>query len=165
LEEGCTPARRDVPHFLLSVFHSGISLGEACKIVFFRDSEEIEHKIPQSSPKVFHRSEGLLACEYIGMETTNAKIKEAFLGYEGHGILTIDFVLDYGGSQQGFGGYQLSNPYDLHRWITELMKTVGVESWNELKNKYVRVEREAGWNGKITRIGNLLEDKWFNPKP
>lgn len=97
------------------------------------------------------------------MEIKNAKIDSTMLGYEGHGILTVEITLDYGGSMQGFGGYQLSDPHDFHRWITELIKVVGVELWENLKGKYIRVECESGWNGKIIRIGNLLEDKWFKP--
>lgn len=43
------------------------------------------------------------------------------------------------------------------------MKTLEVESWEELKGQYVRVEFE-GWDGKILRIGHLMKDKWFSFK-
>ena len=43
------------------------------------------------------------------------------------------------------------------------MKTLEVESWEELKGKYVRVEIE-GWGGKILRIWHLMKDKWFSFK-
>ena len=43
------------------------------------------------------------------------------------------------------------------------MKTLEVESWEELKNKYVRVEIE-GYCGKILRIGHLMKNKWFSFK-
>jgi hypothetical protein len=43
------------------------------------------------------------------------------------------------------------------------MKTLEVESWEELKGQYVRVEFEDG-GGKILRIGHLMKDKWFSFK-
>lgn len=41
------------------------------------------------------------------VETKNAKITGTMLGIEDHGILTAMLYLDYGGTAQGFGGYQL----------------------------------------------------------
>ena len=41
------------------------------------------------------------------------------------------------------------------------MKTLEVESWEDLKGTYVRVESE-GWGGKIIRIGHLMKDNWFS---
>lgn len=99
------------------------------------------------------------------METINAKIESVSLGYENHGLLTISIVLDYGGSSQGFGGYNMShNGEYLMKWVRGILDTVGVESWEKLKGKMIRVQRADGWNGKIIAIGNILEDKWFNPK-
>lgn len=43
------------------------------------------------------------------------------------------------------------------------MKTLEVESWEELKGQYVRVEFEDG-GGKILRIGHLMKNKWFSFK-
>ena len=43
------------------------------------------------------------------------------------------------------------------------MKTLEVESWEELKGKYVRVEIEK-WGGKIVKIGHLMKNKWFSFK-
>lgn len=96
------------------------------------------------------------------------------LGYEDHGILTCYLHLDYGGSGQGFGGYSLDEPIKdeegkflgrvptdaTGKWVKEILNVVGVEKWEDLKGKYIRVE--ADFN-KIHRIGNLLEDKWFAP--
>ena len=42
-------------------------------------------------------------------EIKNAIITGTYLGIEDHGILTFWLYLDYGGSGQGFGGYQLDN--------------------------------------------------------
>lgn len=95
------------------------------------------------------------------------------LGYEDHGIMTIYLTLDYGGTMQGFGGYALDvySEEDKERlpskalgeWVMNLLDIVGVNKYEDLKGKYIRVELEEGWNGKILGIGNLLEDKWFRP--
>lgn len=99
------------------------------------------------------------------METKNAKIESAMLGFEGHGILTCMLYLDYdgGGSSKAFGGYNLNSGAELLRWVKGVLKVVGVENWEDLKGKVIRVQREDTWNGKIVKIGNLLEDKWFSP--
>lgn len=85
------------------------------------------------------------------------------LGFEGHGLLTCFLHLDLGGSNIGFGGYCIDGEY-ASKWIKEILNIAGVEKWEDLEGKYIRVEKESGWNGKLVRIGHLLEDKWFNPK-
>ena len=95
------------------------------------------------------------------METKNAKIVSTFLGYEGHGILSCYLTLDYGGSGQSFGGYELKYPAYGIDFIDKILKTVGVESWEDLAGKCIRVKSEYT---KIHSIGNLIEDKWFNPE-
>jgi len=111
----------------------------------------------------------------------NAKIESTILGYEDHGILTCYLMLDYGGTQQGFGGYGLDGPPPEdkkgHRsgertphivagfWIQKILNIVGVEKWEDLKGKYIRVAKEDdNWNAAISGIGNILQDKWFYPK-
>ena len=95
------------------------------------------------------------------MQIVNAKIVGTMLGLEDHGIFTYMIDLDYGGSSgQGFGGYSLGGEYT-NKVILGIMKTVGVETWEKLRGNYVRVE--IGDDGRIRRIGNLLEDIWFNP--
>ena len=105
------------------------------------------------------------------METKNAKITSTMLGYEDHGILSCMLYLSYGGSGQGFGGYCLDS-YDKEKekriatihcgvWIAEILKIVGVEKWEDLKGQHIRVRSE---HGKVHSIGNLLEDRWFNPE-
>ena len=41
------------------------------------------------------------------------------------------------------------------------MDVVGVSRFSEMKNKYIRVETE-GWGDTIHKIGNIIEDKWFD---
>ena len=101
----------------------------------------------------------------------NAKITSTKLGQE-HGCLTADIFVEGNGWGCAFGGYCLDHwcadvgehsSSDGYGAITELMKTLEVESWEELTGKYVRVESE-GWGGKILRIGHLMKDKWFSFK-
>jgi len=86
--------------------------------------------------------------------------------------LTMWVHLDYGGSGQGFGGYMLysrdswekdteNNKNYTGHFISRVMEVVGVDSFQKLKGKAVRVK--AG-HGSVDAIGNYLEDKWFIPK-
>ena len=104
-------------------------------------------------------------------EILNAKITNTKLG-EDHGCLTANLFLEGDGWGCTFGGYCLDNSYsdvgkyhspDGYGAIIELMKTLEVESWEELNGKYVRVEIE-GWGGNIIKIGHLLKNKWFSWK-
>lgn len=97
----------------------------------------------------------------------NAKIKNTMLGYEDHGILTCYLRLEQEGSSQVFGGYRLDAPKDKQSelgsfWIKRILKTVGVRKWEELKDKYVRVDGED--YGEIRGIGHIIDDNWFYPK-
>ena len=104
-------------------------------------------------------------------EILNAKITNTKLG-EDHGCLTANLFLEGDGWGCTFGGYCLDhwfsdvgkyNSSDGYGAIIELMKTLEVESWEELNGKYVRVEIE-GWGGNIIKIGHLLKNKWFSWK-
>jgi len=104
------------------------------------------------------------------MEIKNARIESVSLGYEDHGILTCMLHLDYGGSGQGFGGYVLDyynkdieervgTAYGME-FIILILKTVGVEKWEDLVGKNIRVKAE---DTKIIAIGHILKDNWFEP--
>lgn len=41
------------------------------------------------------------------------------------------------------------------------MEVVGVRSWEDLKGKYIRYG-DNGLNSRVTKIGNILEDKWID---
>ena len=99
----------------------------------------------------------------------NAKITSTKLGEE-HGCLTADIVVEGENWGCAFGGFCLDHWFaeigehsstDGYGAIIELMKTLDVESWEQLKGQYVRVECE-GWGGKILKIGHLIKDKWFS---
>ena len=93
------------------------------------------------------------------METKNAKIVSTFLGWESHGIFTFSLGLDYGGIAQHFGNYDLNYGKYGMKVIEKILKTVGVNSWEELTGKHIRVIAE---HTEIQKIGNILENNWFS---
>ena len=104
-------------------------------------------------------------------EIKNAKITSTMLGIEDHGHFTFMLNLDYGDSRQGAGGYPLDaysatqkkrigTAYGMDL-IAAVMKTVGVDTWEDLKGKLIRVRL---YNGTIRAIGNLLGDEWLDFK-
>ena len=106
-------------------------------------------------------------------EILNAKITDTKLGEE-HGCLTAKLFLEGDGWGCGFGGYCLDYWFarpgrkageykssDGYGAIIELMKALGVDSWERLKGQLVRVETQ-GWGGHIVRIGHIMKDQWFS---
>jgi len=94
------------------------------------------------------------------------------LGYEDHGILTCWLSLVSDGLRQGFGGYYLDDydavgnkriaSFQCGFFIQRILETVGVEKWEDLVDKFVRVDGEKF--GDIYGIGHITENKWFYPK-
>lgn len=105
------------------------------------------------------------------MEIRNAKITSTMLGREDHGILTFMIFVEFYGAGCGIGGYALDQ-YDRAtenrvfsakglEAISKILETVGVDQWEELKGKYIRV-KDNGVGSTVDEIGNLMEEKWFN---
>lgn len=105
------------------------------------------------------------------MEIKNAQITGTMLGREDHGILTFFIFVKFDGCECGVGGYALDS-YDRAikgrvyspksiEVISKVLETVGVDEWEQLKGKYIRIKDE-GRGSTINEIGNLMEDKWFN---
>ena len=98
----------------------------------------------------------------------NAIITDTYLGVE-RGYLTAR--IDLNGSRWccSFGDYVLGqwddaseNSSGYAAWaISELLKTIGVKSWEQLPDTYVRV-KHSGLGGRIVAIGNIMHDKWFS---
>jgi len=104
------------------------------------------------------------------MEIRNAQITETMLGREDHGILTFYICVRFGGSQCGLGGYALdcadregNRVFSAKSMeaISRILETVGVDRWENLKGKYIRI-KDQGWGSRVDEIGNLMEEKWFN---
>lgn len=93
-------------------------------------------------------------------EIRNAKIVGTMLGFEDHGIMTCMIDTRSGSLGQGFGGYCLGGKWGIE-FIKALLKTLDVETWEQLKGTHCRLEAD---NGKIYRIGHIIENKWFDPK-
>lgn len=100
----------------------------------------------------------------------NAVIESASLGFGDRGFLDAWLTLDYSGSGQGFGGYTLYLPegFSHHNlmspaghFLFRVMQIAGVESWDKLKGRSIRVR--ATHNG-VEAIGHIVKDDWFCPK-
>jgi len=107
------------------------------------------------------------------MKIENAIITDTMLGREDHGILTFMLYVDLEAGSCGIGGYALDY-YDIQtkkrcysaksaEAVSKVLDIVGVNTWENLKGKYIRVKTN-GWGEPIYEIGNILEDKWFNLK-
>jgi hypothetical protein len=103
-------------------------------------------------------------------EIKNAIIESATLSTSDHGLLTAWLTLNYGGSSQGFGGYSLYLPKSFAHhnimspaghFIFRVMEIAGVEKWENLKGKTVRVDcKHSG----VLGLGHIVKDDWFYPE-
>lgn len=102
-------------------------------------------------------------------EIKNAVIKSASLGFGDRGFLDAWLDLDYGGMCQGFGGYTLYLPkswthHSLNspagHFIFRVMEIAGVERWDKLAGKTIRVKAT---HGGVEAIGHIVKDDWFCP--
>jgi len=106
-------------------------------------------------------------------EIRNAKITDTTITMEDHGCLTFWITLDGGGWGVSIGGYVIGHGYlgasefdgcgDGLEAMMRIMDTVGVEKWEDLEGKYVRVKTE-GYGCTVHTIGNVLKNKWFDIK-
>lgn len=107
-------------------------------------------------------------------EIVNAQITDTFLGIEDHGIFTFFIHTKSENGGQSYGGFSLDCP--VHKdgkfikrlgsafgseAILRILGVVGVDSWEKLKGKYIRLDRT--WQHTY-RIGNIIEDKWLDLK-
>ena len=102
-------------------------------------------------------------------EIVNVKISKPRLYIEDHGCLTFDFIINGSGFGCCFGGYCIGNAHDKSASGTGLsammhiMDVVGVTCWEDLDGKYCRVV-DPGLGGCVSKIGNLINDEWFDIK-
>ncbi len=106
------------------------------------------------------------------METKNAKITGTTLGREDHGIMTAYINLDYGGSScQSAGGYgfdEYNKKKDCREgtafgmeFIMRVLEVVGVDRWEDLKGKHIRVKAD---HCGVEAIGHITDNRWLNFK-
>lgn len=101
----------------------------------------------------------------------NAKITNVNLSMADHGVLTLELTLEGSGWSCVFGGRVIGKGYlDAKEFIgyakgieeiMQIMNVVGVERFNDMKGKYVRVET-GEWGHSINKIGHIIKDKWFD---
>lgn len=106
-----------------------------------------------------------------GYKIENAKITSVDLSMADHGVATLRLVLEGAGWGCVYGGYVLGKGYlgaDKFEGsakgmesIIRIMDVVGVEQFNDMTGKIVRVAT-TGWADSIKIIGNVLSDKWFD---
>lgn len=102
----------------------------------------------------------------------NAKITDVSLGIGDHCCLTFSIVLKGSGWGTCFGGYNLaffngttfkgseSSEKGLEA-LKRIMDVVGVAKWEDIKGHYVRVKQQ---DRLVVGIGNIIENKWFEPR-
>lgn len=99
----------------------------------------------------------------------NAKITDVSLGIGDPCCLTFSITLKGSGWGASFGGYNLAffNGTSFEgsekglEALTRIMDVVGVAKWEDIKGHYVRVKQE---DRLVVGIGNIIEDKWFEPR-
>ena len=108
-----------------------------------------------------------------GYRIENALITNVDLSMADHGCLTLVMTLEGGGWGVVYGGYCLGKGYlgaddDFFdgsaagmEYLIRIMDTVGVEKFQDLKGKYVRVA-DKGWGSSVKIIGNIIKNKWFD---
>ena len=107
-----------------------------------------------------------------GYRIGNSLIESADLSMENYGCLDMTLRLS-GQVNVCFGGYALGKGYlgakdDYWKgsaagleYIMRIMDVVGVESFQDLKGKYVRVAHK-GLGSSVKIIGNITKEKWFD---
>lgn len=108
-----------------------------------------------------------------GYSIENALITNVDLSMADHGCLTLAMTLEGSGWGVVYGGYCLGKGYlgaddDFFdgsaagmEYLIRIMDTVGVEKFQDLKGKYIRVATK-GWGKPVKIIGNIIKDKWFD---
>lgn len=106
-------------------------------------------------------------------EIRNAKITATEITMADYGCLTFRVCVEGSGWGCWIGGYCIGKGYlDAKEFegydrgleaIMRVMDTVGVNRWEDLKGKYIRVETN-GCGGTVHKIGHIMRDKWFDLK-
>lgn len=106
-------------------------------------------------------------------EIQNAIITGVTISMADHGCLTFGLILRSEGWGCTYGGYCIGHGYlgadhfdgsakGLEAMM-RIMDTVGVERWEDLEGKYIRVEIK-NWGDSISKIGHITKNKWFDIK-
>ncbi len=109
--------------------------------------------------------------EHTGYKIENAKITFVDLSMADYGCLTLRLCLESERWGCIYGGYSLGSGYvgadgfegsaAGMESIMRIMDTVGCDTFNEMKGKYVRAAVK-GWGDRVQIIGHITKDKWFD---
>lgn len=92
-------------------------------------------------------------------EIRNAQIVDTFLGFEDHDLFTFMLKVKLEGVVNiRIGCYVVKNT----KVIQQIIKVVGVNTWEELKGQYIRVVDDDYLRKPICKIGNILTNKWVD---
>ena len=107
------------------------------------------------------------------MRTANAVINRASITIDQGVALDVQLYLGVGGAQLGdamsFGGWPLylertSRHHDVMsvagHHMFRIMEIAGVESWEDLEGKCIRIETDGR---KIDGIGHIVREEWYRP--
>lgn len=88
------------------------------------------------------------------------KITSTLFGYEeGHGILTAELTMDYGGSGQTIGRYNLDSKTGFGiAFVKGILAACGVERWEDVKGRTIFVIQDSP-EGAAIGIENLPTEK------
>ena len=105
------------------------------------------------------------------LQYKNAVIKSVDITNGDHNCLSVWIFLNYGGSEQGFGGYSLYNISSGFRkdasnktghFINRVFEIAGVDKWDRLVGKSIRVISNE--MDDIIAVGHIVHDDWFYPR-
>ena len=108
----------------------------------------------------------------MAMEILNAKITSTSITMAEHGCLTFWVTVEGGGWGVSIGGYSIGHGYlgadKFHGYgpgleaMMRIMDVVGVDKWEDLKDKYIRVEIDGWTGGTVKKFGHITNNKWFD---
>lgn len=111
--------------------------------------------------------------EKEGYKIINMVIEKADISMENYGVAVLQMGLKGSGYGCTYGGYVLGIGYLGAKYfdgsnagmesILRIMDVVGVESFADIKGKYIRAAT-TGCGKSVKIIGNILEDRWFDIK-
>lgn len=107
------------------------------------------------------------------MRIENAQISKVSISMADHGMLTFTIFVKGNSWGCSLGNYMNGVGHlGAKEWkgngsaivaMMKIMDTVGVNKWEDLEGKYVRVKSD-GCGSTMHCVGNLIEDKWFDLK-
>lgn len=111
----------------------------------------------------------------MGIKIVNARIVKTMLGFEKEiGICTWNITLETSNFYTTFGGYRIDTidrktgeicgeAFGLTS-LLRMLQALEISTWEELKDKYIRVQLEIDSTGacRLVAVGHLMKDTWFN---